>query len=104
MIDFTRYNFTTDEGDSLEYLEISNSWSRKSIRFVFSDESGTTLWTLQNKCKFLFSDEYGNIVTEKDLPDCYESFNLELEKWINRKIIEHLDFLVAKVLPKKLET
>lgn len=96
-MDHTRY-----EKNNGEYLNISNSWSRKSIRFIFSEETGTTLWTLQNKCTFSLRDEYGVLRTEDSLPDCFEDFDLELESWISTKIIEHIDFLVEKHLrPKK---
>lgn len=103
MISYTRYNYSTDEGSSVEFLEISNAWSYKNVRFIFSDAEGTTLWTLKNKCNFVFYDEFDTKVTEKDLPDCFENFPMELVHWINRKIIEHLDFLVGKAQLKKEE-
>ena len=108
MIEYTKYIYPTPEIDgpveSPFFLSLSNNWSRKSINFIFSDELGTTLWTLQNKSKFLLPDENGIECTEIELPSCFESFDIVLESWINKTIIRHIDFLLGKLQSSKKES
>lgn len=104
MIEYTKYIYPTDQPESPFFLSLSNSWSRKSIKFIFSDENGTTLWTLENKSKFNLPDENGNPVTEKELPDSFDSLDMDLENWINNTIVMHIDFLLETHRKKKKES
>lgn len=110
MISYKRYNYSTDEGDSKEFLELSNSWSRKSINFIIDQNNSGVLWTLKNKAKFSLNDEFGNVITEKDLVEdekinevIIQSFDMNLIDWIKETIIKHLDFLVETYQSKKKE-
>lgn len=85
---------------SPHFLSLSNSWSRKTINNVFSGEA-KLLDILKTKSNFCLPDESGLPLTEIDLPDCLESFDIFLEGWINRKIILHIDFLLSHRLKKK---
>lgn len=107
-MEYTKYIYPDPKIDEPQespyFLSISNNWSRKSIKFIFSDEIGTTLWTLENKCKFLLPDENGNDRSDSELPSCFESFDIYLERWITEKIIRHIDFLLGKLQTQKKES
>lgn len=98
---YTKYPYPENESeDTPFFLSLSNQWSRKTINSVFSGEAKLAD-ILKDKSVFSLPDENDLVITEKDLPDCIERFDLFLEEWISKKIILHIDFLLSLRLMKK---
>lgn len=94
----TRYEY----GESGEYVEISDKWSRKSIQTAMGD--GGLLWTLNNKCDFFLIDENEKEVTPKTLTEeAVTNFDILLHSWLSETIVRHIDFLLQSVTKESEE-
>lgn len=94
----TQDNETKDE--TIFFLSLSNSWSRKTINRIFQGEA-KLFDILKEKSKFFLPLENGLVFTEDSLEENFEYIDIFLEEWLNIKIIEHIDFLLKHRLNNK---
>ena len=81
------------------WIEISNVWSRRSLKTVLSDEGDTILFALQNKCECNLLDEDG-LMIEEITSDTLDTVDLRVYAWISSTIAEHIDFLLGSLRTK----
>lgn len=82
-------------------LEISNSWSRKSIKRFYQDTYESMVWALNNKCTYHLIDEFGIVIEGNLTIEQYENLPIETVDWIIDSLVAHIDFLVGISVKKK---
>lgn len=95
--EYTLYTY----GDNV--LNVSNSWSRKSIRMLFRDTYQDTVDVLNTKCTFILKDEFGVEITKDMNVDHYEELPIDTVDWIIETLVGHVDFLVDRLKRKRKE-
>jgi len=100
-IEGEKYCLYTNNDDQ---LHIANSWSHKSLKRFYSDEDGSVYWCLMNKCRFTLANEFGEMISHSEMTeDLFEDISFETIRWIVNTILDHINFLVERLLTTKKE-